>query len=141
MSFNLIALCGLATNDFYGYDIVVILGPSYCSSGNQGCINTLMTSAKSHMFFLASDLPFSLNHLGLLSFVKFLDTKTITNLPKFINSYKNCINSMLWLIWMKFIRIRYFKYSNGWNFFFNDICECECLVHKQRIILCKIITQ
>ncbi len=54
-----------------------------------------------------------------LSSVKFLESKTITNLPKFISSYKNCINSMLWLIWIKFAPIQYFKYSNGWHILFS----------------------
>ncbi len=99
------------------------------------------TSAKSHMFFLASNLPFSLNHLGLLSFVKFLELKIITNLPKFINSYKNRINSMLWLIWMKSYVFNILNIQMDETFFLKDICECSCLIHKQHIILCKIIAR
>jgi hypothetical protein len=36
----------------------------------------------------------------------------------FIIFYKNCTNSMLLLIWMKFLCIQYFKYLNRWDIIF-----------------------
>jgi hypothetical protein len=65
----------------------------------------------------------------------------IANILSYIGSYKNCMNSMLWLIWTIFECIQYFKYSNWWDIFFNEMCKCSCLIHKNRIVLCKITSQ
>jgi hypothetical protein len=35
-----------------------------------------------------------------------------------MGSYKNCMNSMLWLIWMILYVFKYLEYSNRWNISF-----------------------
>jgi hypothetical protein len=56
----------------------------------------------------------------------------------FISSYKNHMNSMLWLIWLILVCIQYFKQSNICDFFLNDMHEYSCLIYKSRVVLCKI---
>jgi hypothetical protein len=59
----------------------------------------------------------------------------------FINSYKNCMNSMLWLIWMIFVCIQYFKYLNKWNIIFEWHIWMFKFNTQNHIFICKIISQ
>lgn len=61
LSFNSITFNGLAINDFYDHDVIVVTIFSNCSLTNQCYIKSSMTNAKLHMVFSTSILPFPLD--------------------------------------------------------------------------------
>jgi hypothetical protein len=65
---------------------------------------------------------------SITNLLSFIGSYKLMRNPTFIGLYKNCMNSMLWLIWMIFIHIQYLKYLNTrdiifewhtWMFMFN----------------------
>jgi hypothetical protein len=65
----------------------------------------------------------------------------IINWPNFIGSYKNCMNSMLWLIWTIFVHIQYLKYSNKLDISFERHMWMWMLIQKNHIFLYHITSQ
>jgi hypothetical protein len=54
----------------------------------------------------------------ITNLLDFIGSYKLMRNPTFIGLYKNCMNSMLWLIWIIFVNIQYFKYLNRWDIIF-----------------------
>jgi len=70
-----------------------------------GIINSQVAITKIHVNIPNNSIHHKLTRLH--RFVQILCENLVS-----IGLYKNCMHSMLWLIWMIFVHIQYFKYSH-----------------------------